>query len=187
MDDLTELLLAARDGDRWALSVVVRRTYPDIVRYCATRVAPEVAEDVAQDVFLKVSSAVARFEGRSSARTWLYAIAHHACVDAVRARQRRRGREVLDDAPTERGHTREATSRLPAADDGLGLTMLLDELDPDRREAFVLTQVVELSYAEAAEVLDVPIGTIRSRVARARRDLTALLAAADHDADHAAD
>ena len=59
--------------------------------------------------------------------------------------------------------------------DGASVTDLLDRLDADRREAFVLTQVVGLSYAEAAEVAGCPVGTIRSRVARARTDLVAAL------------
>ena len=59
--------------------------------------------------------------------------------------------------------------------EGVALRALLAELDPDRREAFVLTQVVGLSYAEAAEVCGCPVGTIRSRVARARDHLVAAL------------
>lgn len=178
-DDLTDLLVAARDGDRWALSVAVRELYPDVVRYCAARVAPAVAEDVAQDVFLGVTRSLPRFEARSTGRSWVFAIAHNTCVDEVRRRQRRRRRETLDDHPTARVDTDPDRFPLPGADDGLALAMLLDELDDDRRDAFLLTQVVELSYAEAAAALDVPIGTIRSRVARARGDLTSLLAAAD--------
>lgn len=172
-DDLTDLLVAASSGDRIALSVVIRRLYPDVVRYCAVRVAPEVAEDIAQDVFVRVVRGVERFEGRSSARTWVLAIAHNACADAVRRRVRQRGREYVglpaDDAA--------GTATSPAADDGLGLALLLDHLDDDRREAFVLTQLAGLSYQDAADVLGVPIGTIRSRVARAREDLVALLRA----------
>ena len=170
-DDLTDLLVAASSGDRMALSVVIRRLYPDVVRYCAVRVAPEVAEDVAQDVFVRVVRGVERFEGRSSARTWVFAIAHNACADAVRKRVRQRGRELLG-LPGDGHHTDEAA---PGADAGLDLTLLLDDLDDDRREAFVLTQLSGLSYQDAADVLGVPIGTIRSRVARAREDLVALL------------
>lgn len=170
-DELTDLLVAASSGDRMALSVVIRRLYPDVVRYCAVRVAPDVAEDVAQDVFVRVVRSVDRFEARSSARTWVFAIAHNACADAVRKRVRERGRELVG-LPARDAEDEEVTH---GADDGLGLLLLLDELDTDRREAFVLTQLSGLSYQDAAEVLDVPIGTIRSRVARAREDLVALL------------
>lgn len=167
-DELTDLLVAASDGDRLALSVVIRRLHPDVVRYCAVRVAPDVAEDVAQDVFLRVVRGVERFEARASARTWVFAIARRACADAVRSRVRRRG--LVTDAPLDGEPAPDV-----AADDGLDLALLLDELDDDRRDAFVLTQLSGLTYAEAAEVLAVPIGTIRSRVARAREDLAGLL------------
>lgn len=170
-DELTDLLVAASAGDRVALSVVVRRLYPDVVRYCAVRVAPAAAEDVAQDVFLRVIDAVEGFEGRSSARTWVFAVARNACADAVRRRVRSRGRETLGLPDAAAGE-----AATPAADDGLDLALLLEELDDDRREAFSLTQLAGLTYREAAAVLEVPIGTIRSRVARAREDLVALLA-----------
>lgn len=171
-DALTDLLVAARDGDRTALSVVVRRLYPDVVRYCAVRVAPDAAEDVAQDVFLRVTRSLSTYEARASARTWVFAIAHNACADAVRVRRRRRGREQVDEDPEA---TAEPRWPGPGADDGLALALLLDDLDDDRREAFVLTQLVGASYAEAAALLDVPIGTIRSRVSRARGDLVAMI------------
>ncbi|MCW6006442.1 hypothetical protein K1W54_17940, partial [Micromonospora sp. CPCC 205371] len=64
----------------------------------------------------------------------------------------------------------------PRFEDGVVLRRLLDDLAPDRREAFVATQVLGLSYEEAAEVCDCPVGTIRSRVARARQDLVAAMA-----------
>lgn len=168
-DDLTELLVAASDGDQLALSVVVRRLYPDVVRYCAARVAPEVAEDVAQDVFLRVARSVPGFAERASARTWVFAIARRACADAVRKRVRDRGREVVGVPEDVEGPF------VAAADSALDILPLLDQLDADRREAFELTQLVGLTYGEAADVLEVPIGTIRSRVARAREHLIELL------------
>jgi RNA polymerase sigma-70 factor (ECF subfamily) len=176
-DELTIQLLAARDGDQLALSVVIRRLYPDVVRYCAVRVAPDVAEDVAQDVFLRVTKAVAGFEGRASARTWVLSIARRACVDAVRQRQRRRGREVVGAPDEDASASAWENHTTAAADSGVAIELLLDHLDLDRREAFVLTQLIGTSYQEAADLLAVPIGTIRSRVARAREDLVALLRA----------
>ena len=74
-----------------------------------------------------------------------------------------------------RDRGRSPRSRRRSADhaEGIALEALLDALDADRREAFVLTQLVGLSYAEAADVAGCPVGTIRSRVARARDDLVA--------------
>jgi RNA polymerase sigma-70 factor, ECF subfamily len=110
--------------------------------------------------------ALAAFRGESSARTWLLQIARYACADHVRARTRRRSLmdRLVQREATELGSTSERTGELDLDD-------LISRLDRDRREAFVLTQVAGLSYAEAALVCEVPIGTIRSRVARARADL----------------
>ena len=94
------------------------------------------------------------------------------CADAVRSRRRRRLTLVRETADLEL-----LTSDRPAdaVGDGVAVTDLLARLDHDRREAFVLTQLLGLSYAEAAEVADCPVGTIRSRVARARADLVSSL------------
>jgi RNA polymerase sigma-70 factor (ECF subfamily) len=101
-------------------------------------------------------------------RTWLLTIARRVCADAVRSRRRRRLTLVRED------HELEQLAPAPHGDptaDGASVADLLTRLDPDRREAFVLTQLLGLSYAEAAEVAGCPVGTIRSRVARARADL----------------
>jgi RNA polymerase sigma-70 factor (ECF subfamily) len=99
----------------------------------------------------------------------LLSIARRVCADAVRSRRRRRLTLVRDDADLE------SLSRRPHGADpvaeGVTVADLLTRLDPDRREAFVLTQLLGLPYAEAAEVAGCPVGTIRSRVARARVDL----------------
>jgi RNA polymerase sigma-70 factor (ECF subfamily) len=95
-------------------------------------------------------------------RTWLLAIARRVAADELRRRSRRpRTGGVLDD---ETADDLDLAGEVSARD-------LVARLDADRREAFVLTQITGLSYAEAAELLDCPIGTIRSRVARARDDL----------------
>src|SRR5690606_39479407 len=106
--------------------------------------------------------------GDASARTWLLQIAGHTCADHVRRRTRRR-------ALVERLAARSEAPVEADASGAVDLDAAVAALDEDRRAAFVLTQVVGLSYAEAAEVCQVPIGTIRSRVARARSDLLAAI------------
>ncbi|MGH3442557.1 MAG: sigma-70 family RNA polymerase sigma factor [Nitriliruptorales bacterium] len=161
MDELTGLLLAARDGDRPALTRWVRRSHQEVWRLCAHLVHPDDADDLTQDVYLRAHQSLPRFRGDASARTWLLAIARRTCADAIRRRERRRrllGRvRPPDPEPDHAG--------------AVELDVVLAQLDPHRREAFVLTQRLGLSYAEAAAVCDVPVGTIRSRVARARQDL----------------
>ena len=94
----------------------------------------------------------------------MLSIAHRACADHVRKVQRRR--RLLGAL-----HDRRPSAVAPALDGVVELDLLLSTLDPDRRTAFVLTQLLGLEYQDAAEVVDVPVGTIRSRVARARTQL----------------
>jgi RNA polymerase sigma-70 factor (ECF subfamily) len=167
--ELTNLAVAARDGDRLALSVFVRRTQPEVWRLCRRLGDAASADDLTQEVYVRAIAALPRFRADASARTWLLTIARHTCADHVRKAKRARSRAAeRRDAPLV-----DPRSRDIAEADALG--RLVDGLDEDRRVAFVLTQVLGLSYAEAAEVCAVPVGTIRSRVARARDDLVARL------------
>jgi RNA polymerase sigma-70 factor, ECF subfamily len=170
VDEVTELALAARDGDRVALSAFVRRTWGDVTRLAAAVAGRDLAEDVAQDTYLRALRALPRFRAESSARTWLLAIARRAAVDAVRASARRRRLAGLLGARGGDAGTVEL-SDLVLTEHALGL------LDTDRRIAFALTQLLGFDYATAAEICDCPVGTIRSRVARAREQLVAEMAA----------
>ena len=100
-------------------------------------------------------------------------IARRTCADAVRSRRRRRLTLVGDDADLEALAGTDGADRVA---EGSAVTDLLARLDGERREAFVLTQLLGLPYADAADVVGCPVGTIRSRVARARADLVAGLA-----------
>ena len=162
-DELTAAALRARRGDAAAAAVFVRATQADVWRLCAHLVRPADADDLTQDTYARAFGSLHRFLGRSSARTWLLAIARRACADALRATDRERRRPAVEASHGE-DPARSVTMRA-----------LIADLEPERREAFVLTQVVGLSYAEAAEVCACPVGTIRSRVARARADLVQAL------------
>lgn len=164
VDDLTALALAARDGDRLALAAFVRASQAEVWRLCAHLTDRDAADDVTQDTYMRALGALGSFRGDSSARTWLLSIAHRACADHVRKLQRRR---LLLGAL----HDRRPSAVAPTLDGVVELDLLLATLDRDRRTAFVLTQVLGLEYQEAADVVDVPVGTIRSRVARARVQL----------------
>jgi RNA polymerase sigma-70 factor, ECF subfamily len=159
LDEITSSALRARRGDQAAATAFVRATQSDVWKVCANLGSRTTAEDLAQETYARAFASLHRFVGRSSARTWLLSIARRVCADAVRAAVRERA------AAVDAGE--------PAADhaDSVALSAMLDALDLDRREAFVLTQLVGLSYAEAADVCNCPVGTIRSRVARARTDL----------------
>jgi RNA polymerase sigma-70 factor (ECF subfamily) len=165
MDELTRLLHAAQAGDRLALAAFVRRSQAEVWRLCAHLVDRQAADDLTQDVYLRAWAALPGWRWEASARTWLLAIARHTCAQAIRRRHRRRLLTL---------HVGTASGDaevIPDPAEAVMLDQLIARLEPQRRAAFVLTQLLGLSYAEAAEVCGCPVGTIRSRVARARVDL----------------
>jgi RNA polymerase sigma-70 factor (ECF subfamily) len=165
VDDLERWAAAAADGDPLAAASLVRATQPDVWRLCAALGDLGSADDLTQETYLRAFGALHRFEGRSSLRTWLLAIARRVCADAVRSRRRRP--TLVRGEPLSAG---DGDCVDPVGESAV-VGDLLARLDADRREAFVLTQLLGLSYAEAAEVAGCPVGTVRSRVARARADL----------------
>ena len=177
MDELERIAADAAAGDPLAAAALVRRTQSDVWRLCAALGDQASADDLTQETYLRAFGSLHRFEHRSSVRTWLLVIARRVCADAVRARRRRRLTLVADE-------NLEALAGTDGADrvaEGATVADLLTRLDADRREAFVLTQLIGLPYAEAAEVAGCPVGTIRSRVARARADLLESLARVTDD------
>jgi RNA polymerase sigma-70 factor (ECF subfamily) len=173
MDRLTGLLIQARDGDRLALGAAIRLSQAEVWRVAAHLVGQNEADDVTQDVFLRAWRALPSFRAESSGRTWLLAIARRACADAVRRQSRWR-------KLTARLHSESAATGASgdSVDELHGLGDLIARLPAARREAFVLTQIAGCSYAETAELCGVEIGTVRSRVARARVELVELVRAA---------
>jgi RNA polymerase sigma-70 factor (ECF subfamily) len=157
-DGLTVAALQARSGDESAAAAFVRGTQADVWRFCAHLADRASADDLTQETYARAFAALHRFAGQSSARTWLLAIARRVCADAVRVQVRER--KLPGPARV-----------VPDPSGAVTTRRLLAALEPQRREAFVLTQLVGLSYAEAADVCGCPVGTIRSRVARARMDL----------------
>ena len=178
MDELQRTAADAAAGDPLAAAALVRQTQSDVWRLCAALGDPGSADDLTQETYLRAFGSLHRFEGRSSVRTWLLTIARRVCADAVRSRRRRRLTLVRDVADLENLGAK-AGGVADQGAEGAAVADLLARLEPDRREAFVLTQLLGLPYAEAAEVAGCPVGTIRSRVARARNDLIQALADPD--------
>lgn len=173
-DQVTRLALAAGRGDAAALDQFIKATERDVWRTVAFLADPGTADDLTQETFLRALGSLPRFTARSSARTWLLSIARRVVVDQIRRNQSRPRTSYTVDLERVLD-TRRGAARF---EDIVEIRMLLDGLDTDRRDALLLTQVLGLSYAEAAEVCGCPVGTIRSRVARARDDL---LKAANRD------
>ena len=168
-DPLARYAAAAREGDDVAIAELVRRTQAAVWQVCTALGSPGETEDLVQETYLRALSSLRGFRGDAPVRLWLLSIARRTCADHVRRRQRRR--RLIDKVVSE---PMRATESAPDVTDDI-----LDALDRDRRDAFVLTQLVGLSYDEASVVVGCPIGTIRSRVARARADLQALMRAAE--------
>lgn len=171
-DELRRLAAAAAEGDDVAVGELVRRTQPVVWQLCTALGSTGETEDLVQETYLRAVKALPTYRGDAPVRVWLLAIARRTCADHVRRRQRQRRllQRLESEAAARRADTPSVHGLAPAATDEL-----LAAIDPDRREAFVLTQLVGLSYDEAAGVVGCPIGTIRSRVARARADLLGLV------------
>ncbi|MBB5908707.1 sigma-70 family RNA polymerase sigma factor [Actinoalloteichus hymeniacidonis] len=180
--DTTDSALAASAGDRRALERFIRATQHDVWRFTAHLAGTASADDLTQETYLRMLRGLSSFQGRCSARIWLLSIARRVVVDQYR-KAGRRPRQVsgmdltqLADATARPGSTS------GGFEDAVELDLLLADLAPQRREVLVLTQLLGLSYEEAALVCRCPVGTIRSRVARARSELIRALNAA-HDGE----
>ncbi|MFI9271205.1 sigma-70 family RNA polymerase sigma factor [Kitasatospora sp. NPDC052896] len=179
---VTDCALAARDGDPTAVEAFVRATHRDVWRYVAHLSAdPQSADDLTQDTYLRALRSLPRFEGRSSARTWLLSIARRTVVDRFRCAAARP--RLLDTADWQTVAECAQPCGLPGFEEGVALADLLATLPAERRTAFVLTSVLGLPYDEAAQLTGCPVGTVRSRVFRARTALVALLAEAERHTD----
>jgi RNA polymerase sigma-70 factor (ECF subfamily) len=182
----------ARGGDLRAFEALVRR-YERWVYTLALRMVADrgEAEDIAQEVFLKVHTGLSGFRGASRFSTWLYAIASHHCLNHLASRGRRprpassRTPEGADDPP---GLLERLADDAPGPDELLErqeaarqVRGALAELTDDHRLILILREIQGLSYEEIAEAVGVEVGTVRSRIHRARTALRLrmLSAAAD--------
>ncbi|MEU9510837.1 sigma-70 family RNA polymerase sigma factor [Micromonospora sp. NPDC048170] len=173
---VTALALAVGRGDRSAADPFVRSTQRDVWRFLVYLVGHADAEDLTQETFVRALGNAHLFTGRHHARAWLLTIARHVAADHFRAAAGRP--RIVSDQDWQATADRSGAHHLPGLEDTVALNLAVRTLPTARRHAFVLTQVVGLGYAEAAELCGCPVGTIRSRVARARRDLVSLLALA---------
>lgn len=168
-DDLQLLVDAAAHGDDLALRELVLATQVTVLGMCRRLGSADDAEDLAQETYLRAVGALPSYRGEAPVLVWLLSIARHVCADHVRRRVRR-GR-VERRRPVGSAHG--------PPEHHIELLDLLRRLDRAQAEAFVLTQELGLSYAEAAQVCGCPVGTIRSRVSRARSTLREMVLRAD--------
>jgi len=170
-DPDTEVIRLARDGDEAACHALVDRFAPELYRLAYFLVGNAAdAEDVLQETFSGAFRHLGRFAELSSVRTWLCAI---LVRQAARCRRRRKRQMIsLEEGTGGASHgavlVRDETS---SADLRMDLEAALDTLPEDHREVIVLRELIGLSYEEIAQTLDLPRGTVESRLFRARRTL----------------
>lgn len=174
---------AATAGDRAAFDALVRRHQARTYNFVRALVNDDAdAEDVAQEIFVRVWKSIARFRGDSAFRTWLFRIS----VNVARTHLARRSRWRLFTRPaaaadTEAGGSPDDPPSPERLEDDLvrrdAIDRALATLSPEMRTAVTLRDVEGLEYREIARVLDVPIGTVESRIFRARQRLRPLLEA----------
>ena len=171
-----ELVRRAQRGERGAFDLLVLRYQHKVIKLVARLLRdPTEAEDVAQEAFVKAYRALGSFRGDSAFYTWLYRIAVNTARNAMASRQRR----PLDyEAELSEGEQSTVESRLRHTDTPEA-TVLSEEiretvnravaaLPEDLRTAIILREVEGLSYEEIAAAMDCPVGTVRSRIFRAR-------------------
>jgi RNA polymerase sigma-70 factor (ECF subfamily) len=171
------LVAAAQGGDRAALDRLLRRHYDRVHAVCR-RIAgsDRDADDAAQEAMIGIVRGLAKFDGRSAFSTWAYRIATNAALDELRRRRRRPALHTsTDDAPASETPDPSAERMVEAVIDRDSLDAALADLGDDFRIVVVLRDVADLDYAEIAEVLQIPVGTVKSRIARGRSQLAAAL------------
>ena len=163
--DATEIVEACQRGDPVAQRRLYEVSHQNVYRLIVRMVGLQDAADVTQQVFLQTFRKIGQFSGQSQIGTWIYRVAVNEALQYLRRSKRSRER-MLEQEPTDR-----SPDSYQNVDDKELLEHALGLLDPELRSAFLLREVEGLSYSEIAETLEIPEGTVGSRLNRARREL----------------
>lgn len=167
-----ELARCARDGDRDALETLLRRHYDSLRAVCHRIVIDSGnADDAMQNAAISIARGIRRFDGHSSVKTWMHRIAVNASLDEIR-RTRRRPHLVavhaLESAESTGNVAHDVTTQVLVRD-------ALLSMEPEFRTVLVLRHIAELEYGDIARELDIPVGTVKSRISRGRQQLAAII------------
>lgn len=174
VDDRT-LVAAAQGGDRVALDALLRRHHDRVHALCRRLTGNDAdAADATQEALIAIVRGLRHFDGRAAFTTWTYRVATNACLDELRRRRRRPepGLPAVEHAPRP-GTT--GPDLATAVADRSALDRALAALPTEFRAPVVLRDLCQLDYAEIADVLAIPPGTVRSRIARGRAHLARTL------------
>lgn len=177
--DLDDLARRAADGDRAALEELLGVIQPRVRRICGRMLLhPEDAEEAAQDALLLVATKIGGFAGRSRFTTWLHAVASNSARSTYRTLKRRAAETATAELPI---HVDPRTTSVIAGSrlDLLEALEVVGADHPELVEPLVLRDVQQLEYAEIARLLDVPLGTVKSRIHAARLAVRPLLSVTD--------
>jgi RNA polymerase sigma-70 factor (ECF subfamily) len=164
-----QVVAKARRGDPVAFESLVRAYQGDVWRLCVHLLGnAAMADDVTQDAFIRAFRFLHRYRGDAKFSTWLFSIARNCALDEIRRNQRRRKVADIVEAQPERAPVR--------AELGIEVREAVTSLPLELREPLVMIDILGLSYAEVAETMDVPVGTVKSRVHRARDSVARVLA-----------
>ena len=182
-DDHDEALARrAADGDTGALDALLRN-HSALVHGVCRRILgnPDDALDATQEALLAIARKISSFDGRSKFSTWAYRVATNAALDEARRRNRR---PLPSESLPETGRNAGTESSDAGIADRLDVDAALAQLTPEYRAAVALRDLVGMDYAEIAVVLDIPAGTVRSRISRGRAALADLLGNRETPSEH---
>ncbi|MBL6750570.1 MAG: RNA polymerase sigma factor RpoE [Nevskia sp.] len=177
-----QLVALAQEGDMRAFEFLLRKYQHKIIQLVSRLVGDADAADVAQETFIKAYRALAGFRGQSAFYTWLYRIGINTAKNHLVSRGRRPSNQDIDIADAEQyGHTEHLSdvetpeSVLLSEEIKSKVAEVIHKLPADLRQAITLRELEGLSYEEIAQVMDCPIGTVRSRIFRAREAIDAVV------------
>jgi len=172
------LIEAARAGDTRAFEELVHAhidaVYAHGLRFFGD---PSTADDVVQEVFVKVYRSLGSYDGRAAFSTWLFRVTRNVCLDMLR----RGARRPVPVDPVDLVNARTQPDPAQTIVDTQAVEQAMRALPPEDREALGAVSVFWMSYQEAADALELPVGTVKSRVFRARRMLVRILTAQGGD------
>jgi RNA polymerase sigma-70 factor (ECF subfamily) len=162
------MVARAQNGDREAVENLLASVIDQVHAVCYRMVGPNEADDATQRAMIAIARGLSAFRGSSKFETWCYRVATNACLDEIKAKKRRP--VPSDDQLVEGGF--DPTEPMS---DSIDLEAALGRLDETFRAPLVLYAVTGLSYEEISTVLEVPAGTVRSRISRGRQRLSELM------------
>lgn len=174
--DDASLVQAAQQGDRAALDTLLREHYDRVYAVCRRMAGNDAdANDATQEALMAIVKGLPKFDGRAKFSTWSYRVATNACLDELRRRGRRPTPGLPEFETAEQAPRSDTPSEDQQVADRLTLDDALRELPEEFRAPIVLRDQLGMDYAEIAETLEIPPGTVRSRIARGRSRLATQL------------